>query len=569
MTTGLSPRTAVIRWSLFAIVVGIVLGSTAPIALDSLARIQALAPDKLAWIASRVIAFLSYGAVAGSVVWGLVLSSHLLDRLAHRPVSLNLHQDLAAIGLGLGGVHAALLGLDPTIGFSAGAIFIPFASPYRPLWVGLGQLTLWVMAVVVASFYVKRWIGQRAWRLLHLVTFLAFAGATAHGITAGSDTGSAWAWWTYVGVTALVLFLFVYRLEDAIAGRVERRRQRASAPARPAAPGGAAVTGSAPAIGPASRAGQVARRALQASPGAPGLRCPTGARIRAPLGRRVAHHAGMRARIAMGQAAPRASSIPAWAPIAIVAAGAAAPDVRLEALLAVAAGWRILDLAGRPRLAGAWLATLPAAAILAWAAAGPPEVTPGLASCASPLSPAALRRVGELLVALAAVAMLATQRPVSASLGLRLPPDARVTAAAVAAPLVLVPASLWIGPALAGPFFGHVGLATSNLAALLPAAVFGAANAVAEEVAYRGALIGWASPALGITGAIVAQGIVFGFAHLGSDVTGLAPLLWLGMTVAGIAAGIIAVRTHSLLLPIAAHAAFDVPMYYALACRAG
>ncbi len=252
MTTGLSPRTAVIRWSLFAIVVGIVLGSTGPIAFDSLARIQALAPDKLAWIASRVIAFLSYGAVAGSVIWGLVLSSHLLDRLAHRPVSLNLHQDLAAIGLGLGGVHAALLGLDPTIGFSAWDIFIPFASPYRPLWVGLGQLTLWVMVVVVASFYMKRWIGQRAWRLLHFVTFLAFAGATAHGITAGSDTGSAWAWWTYVGVTALVLFLFVYRLEDAIAGRIERRRRVEAVAGGPAEPATVALPRPAPSIGPAS-----------------------------------------------------------------------------------------------------------------------------------------------------------------------------------------------------------------------------------------------------------------------------------------------------------------------------
>ncbi len=277
----------------------------------------------------------------------------------------------------------------------------------------------------------------------------------------------------------------------------------------------------------------------------------------------------MRARVATSHGAPRAPAIVAWAPIAIVAVGAAAPDWRLEALVAVAAGWRILDLARRPRLAGAWLATLPAAAILAWAAAGPPEVTPGLSSCASPFSPAALRRVGEMLVALAAVAFLAARRPVSASLGFRLPPDARVIAVAVVAPLVLVPASLWIGPALAGPFFGHVGLATSNLAALLPAAVFGVANAVAEEVAYRGALIGWASPALGLTGAIIAQGIVFGFAHLGSDVTGLAPLLWLGMAAAGIAAGIVAVRTRSLLLPIAAHAAFDVPMYYALACRAG
>ena len=46
------------------------------------------------------------------------------------------------------------------------------------------------MAIVVGSFYVRRQIGQRAWRTLHYVTFLAFLGATAHGVMAGTDSGT-------------------------------------------------------------------------------------------------------------------------------------------------------------------------------------------------------------------------------------------------------------------------------------------------------------------------------------------------------------------------------------------
>jgi len=50
-----------------------------------------------------------------------------------------------------------------------------------------------------------------AWRTLHHVTFPAFAGATAHGILAGSDSGFAWAWWSYVTTTVAVVFPTVYR----------------------------------------------------------------------------------------------------------------------------------------------------------------------------------------------------------------------------------------------------------------------------------------------------------------------------------------------------------------------
>jgi predicted ferric reductase len=227
---GLSPRTAVVRWALFAVAVGIILGATLPAAVAAIAQLAASAPDRLPWMATRVVAFLSYAAIAGSVIYGLLLSTKILDAIAHRPVTFALHQELAAIGLGLAGVHVALLGLDATQPFGFAAMLVPFAAPYRPVWVGLGQLGLYLVAIVTASFYVRRRLGQRVWRLLHYTTFLAFVFVTAHGIASGTDTATAWAWWTYVGATVAVVFLFVYRVVDAVATRRERRASAAVAP---------------------------------------------------------------------------------------------------------------------------------------------------------------------------------------------------------------------------------------------------------------------------------------------------------------------------------------------------
>jgi hypothetical protein len=224
---GLSSLQLATLWVLFMVAVGVVVGATGPRAVASLSDLLQVAPGRIPWVATRLVAFLSYFAITGSVVYGLLLSTKVLDSIAHRPVSFALHQDLAAIGLGLAGVHAALLGLDATVPFSLGDMLVPFVAPYRPLWVGVGQLALYIVAVVVASFYLRRRIGQRAWRLLHYLTFLSFAGATAHGILSGSDSGTAWAWWCYVGASTLVVFLTGYR----IATGVLTWRARASRPA--------------------------------------------------------------------------------------------------------------------------------------------------------------------------------------------------------------------------------------------------------------------------------------------------------------------------------------------------
>ena len=237
---GLDPRTRLARWGLFLTALGIVLGGTVPHAVDALATAMATQHDALPWYASRVLAFLAYLTVAGSVIYGLLLSTGILDAIAHRPISFALHQDLASAGLGLAAVHGALLALDRTVPFTLSSLFVPFASPYRPVWVGIGQVSAYVMIIVIASFYVRRRIGQRTWRMLHYLTFLAWIGAAAHGIMSGTDTGTIWAWWLYVGSTAAITLLMAIRIAGSFASR-----RRGPAPARTTRFGSAGGRGSA------------------------------------------------------------------------------------------------------------------------------------------------------------------------------------------------------------------------------------------------------------------------------------------------------------------------------------
>ena len=223
---GMDPRTNLVRFGLPTVAAGIVLGATLPRAVSG---VLAADPSSLPWLFERSFAFMAYIAVTLSVVYGLLLSTNVLDAIAHRPVNFTLHQDLAALGLGMAGIHGALLGLDASMPFSLAQMLVPGAAPYAPLAVGVGQVSLYLMALLTASFYVRRHIGQRAWRTLHYVTFLAFAGATAHGIAAGTDSGAPWARWVYLVSMSVVAFLLAYRIGLSVAEHAEARRREAAA----------------------------------------------------------------------------------------------------------------------------------------------------------------------------------------------------------------------------------------------------------------------------------------------------------------------------------------------------
>ncbi len=216
---GLPRPVQAIAWLATSAILGVIIGSTLPEALRALGATAALAPGKLAWYGVRATGFLAYFAVAGSVIYGLLLSTKLLDAIAHRPVSFALHKDLALVGLALSALHGLLLLGDHTYAFSLLAITIPFASPYAPAAVAIGQLAFYIVAIVTGSFYVRRQIGQRAWRTIHYLTFLGFVGVTAHGIASGSDTAAPWAVWAYLVPVAAVVFFFTYRVVVSVGQR--------------------------------------------------------------------------------------------------------------------------------------------------------------------------------------------------------------------------------------------------------------------------------------------------------------------------------------------------------------
>ena len=154
--------------------------------LTALTGLSALTP----WEFSRAAGTVAYLLLAGSTVWGVLLSTRLLKEFVPGHLALAMHNILSWLAIAFTAFHALALLLDNYFDFSLINLLLPFSGPYQPFWVGLGIIGLYISIISTLSFYVRKQMGQTWWRRLHLTTYVAFVLATAHGVMAGTDSGN-------------------------------------------------------------------------------------------------------------------------------------------------------------------------------------------------------------------------------------------------------------------------------------------------------------------------------------------------------------------------------------------
>jgi predicted ferric reductase len=185
---------------------------------------QALSLDstQVFWFITRAAGLMAYLLFWLSTVWGLAVSSKIFDRLLNRPFTFDTHGFLSLLALGFIFIHVVVLMWDSYAPFSLVQLLVPFTSTYRPLAVAFGILSLYLTLIVTVSFYLRRRIGYKTSRMLHYLSFLAYIGATVHGILAGADTPLFSTQLIYEETAVVVVLLTAYWVKQL----VENKRSR-------------------------------------------------------------------------------------------------------------------------------------------------------------------------------------------------------------------------------------------------------------------------------------------------------------------------------------------------------
>jgi sulfoxide reductase heme-binding subunit YedZ len=167
--------------------------------------------DPTFWLLARTSGLTAYGLLTASVLAGLVLKARPFGRALRPAPTTDVHRFLALLGLGMLALHGGALLLDHTLKMPPAGLFVPGTSPYRPAAVAVGVVAAELMALIYASFLLRRRIGARNWRRLHWATYLVFLLATVHGLASGTDSAQPWAHDLYLGAVGAVAFGTAWR----------------------------------------------------------------------------------------------------------------------------------------------------------------------------------------------------------------------------------------------------------------------------------------------------------------------------------------------------------------------
>lgn len=187
-----------------------------------------LAPEaKAYWYLSRSSAVVAYLLLWLAMALGVMITNKMARIWPGGPTAFELHQHASLLGLALALFHALILLGDQYINYTLWQVLLPFASQnYEPFWVGWGQVAFYLLAIVALSFYVRRQITRRVWRLIHYLSFVLYLLALGHSLMSGSDSGVWWIQGMYWLTGGVLLFLVVYRVLFSLTNQKRRRAKK-------------------------------------------------------------------------------------------------------------------------------------------------------------------------------------------------------------------------------------------------------------------------------------------------------------------------------------------------------
>jgi predicted ferric reductase len=164
------------------------------------------------WYVTRASGLTGYFLLWLSMVWGFAIPTGMIRPVLENIFTYDFHEHLSLLGLGFVLVHIVVLLFDKYLPFNILQLLIPFVDMYRPLWVGLGIISIYVLMLVTFTFYQRPRNGSKAFRSIHVLSLVSYLGTTLHGFFAGTDSALPITIFLYAGTFLVVVFLTVYWL---------------------------------------------------------------------------------------------------------------------------------------------------------------------------------------------------------------------------------------------------------------------------------------------------------------------------------------------------------------------
>jgi len=142
---------------------------------------------RLLWFVARATGLVCLVLLTVTVVLGITASTRLASAGWPRFVTQGLHRNVSLYVLALLAAHIAAVVADNFVPLYLKDAVVPFVAAYRPIWLGLGVLSLHLLLALVVTSLLRQRLGYGTWRVVHWIAYLSWPLALLHGLGTGSD----------------------------------------------------------------------------------------------------------------------------------------------------------------------------------------------------------------------------------------------------------------------------------------------------------------------------------------------------------------------------------------------
>jgi hypothetical protein len=173
-----------------------------------------LASTRAIWFATRGTGVVSLLVLTAVVALGIATTMRVKSQRWPRFVVAGLHRNLTLLALVFIAAHVVTTVADGYAPIGLKDAVIPFLSPYRPIWLGLGAVAFDLLLALTVTSLLRARIGRRTWRALHWLAYASWPVALVHSLGTGTDARLSWMQLIAFGSTAVVVLALLYRVVD-------------------------------------------------------------------------------------------------------------------------------------------------------------------------------------------------------------------------------------------------------------------------------------------------------------------------------------------------------------------
>ncbi len=167
---------------------------------------------KVLWYLTRGSGVVALLLLTASMLLGVLGALRWSAERWPRFAITSIHRNLTLLSIVFVAIHVVTTVADgfAPIGLLDGVV--PFASPYRTVWLGLGTVAFDLLLALVVTSLLRARVGARLWRAIHWLAYASWPIALLHTYGTGSDARFGWLRLLGFGCTALVALAALVRV---------------------------------------------------------------------------------------------------------------------------------------------------------------------------------------------------------------------------------------------------------------------------------------------------------------------------------------------------------------------